>query len=132
MTDFTDYVETEIANWIVGGVDMPTSHGNVYVGLHTGDPTETGDANEVSAASYSRASTTAGTDWTIGTGTFENSSDISFPEAQELWGDVSHFSLWDSQTGGNALGYSSLSSTRTVESGDAPVFRTASLTGQID
>lgn len=132
MSDFTDYSENNIANWMVGGQDMPVAHGNVYVALHTGDPTETGSSNEVSASSYSRASSVAGTDWNITGGSFENANEIAFPDAQELWGDVSHFSLWDSSTGGNAIAYSSLTNTRTVDNGDAPVFRATSLTGQVD
>ena len=132
MSDFTDYTENNIVNWMVGGVDMPVSHGNVYVALHTGDPTETGDSNEVSAASYARASTTAGTDWNINGGSFENSSDIGFTDATETWGDISHFSLWDSETGGNAIAYSNLTTTRTVQDGDAPIFRSQSLTGVVD
>lgn len=132
MSDFTNYTESEIVNWMVGGDAMPSPPSNIYVGLHTGDPTETGGSNEVSGNNYARASTTAGTDWTISANTFENADDILFNEASGSWGTVSHFSLWDSSTGGNALAYSALDSSRSVESGDAPVFRATNLSGTVD
>jgi hypothetical protein len=133
MSDFTDYVEGSIVDWMVGGSDMPTAHSNVYVALHTGDPGETGDSNEVSTTSYSRASTSANGDWTRSGNTFENAVDISFPQAQENWGTISHFSLWDGSSGSdNAIAYSALNSSRSVETDDSPIFRAGSLTGSVN
>lgn len=136
MSDFTDYTETEIVNWLVGGQDMPVAHANVYVALHTADPTETPDGStevDASTTSYTRVSTSAGTDWTLNGDNFENGVEIEFPEATESWGNVSHFSLWDgSADTDNPLAKSALDTTRTIESGDAPIFRVGSLTGQVD
>lgn len=134
MTDATDYTEGQFIDWLVGGNDMPVAHGNVYVALHTSDPTESGDANEVTAASYSRVSTASGTDWdTSTTGSFSNAVDVEFPTAQENWGTVTHFSLWDgSASTDNSISYSALDTSREVRSGDAPVFRAGDLTGSMD
>jgi len=137
MSDFTDYTETEIVEWLVGGVDMPVVHGNVYVGLHTSDPGESPDGStEVDAGTttYNRVQTTAGTDWNLNAGSFDNSVEIEFPEANGSWGIVSHFSLWDDTevNSGKPLAKSALDVSRDITGGDAPVFRVGSLTGQVD
>lgn len=132
MSDFTDYTEGQIADWLVGGVDMPVAHGNVYVALHNGNPGDGGGNNEVSAGSYSRVQTAAGTDWTVTGGDFENSVDVKFPEAQESWGTITHFTLWDGSTSSdNALAVSSLVQNRDVNTGDTPVFRGGNLNGSV-
>ena len=134
MSNFTDYVEEQIVNWMVGGEDMPTAHTNVYVSLHTNDPTNSGEENEVTVDSYSRVETTANGDWNRTEGTFENAVDIEFPEAQENWGNISHFALWDAEesaTDDNAIAQSSLQTARDVEEGDVAVFRSGNLTGEV-
>lgn len=133
MSDFTTYVEEEIVKWLVGGEDMPTAHSNIYVSLHTDDPTNDGTENEVTAESYDRAETTADTDWTITGNSFENAVEIAFPEAEESWGNVSHFVIWDGSTDtDNPLGQSALNTSRDISEGDAPVYREGSLTGEVN
>lgn len=132
MSDFTDYTESSIVNWMVGGTSMPAPVDPVYVALHTSDPTDTGENNEVTASSYARVSTTAGTDWDTVNNTFTNLIDIEFPEAQEDWGNISHFSLWDASTNGNAIAASQLSQARDILTGDAPVFRDGTLNGSVN
>lgn len=133
MTDSTDYTEGLVVDWIVGGQDMPTAHGQVYVALHTSDPSDTGEANELTASSYDRVTTTAGTDWDVSGSEYQNSVEIQFPTAQEDWGTVTHFSLWDgSESTDNALTASELESNVTIENGDEPVFRSGGITGEMD
>jgi len=133
MSDFTTYTEEQIVNWLVGGSDMPLAHGNIYVALHTSSPTNSGEDNEVTAASYSRVSTEANTDWQIADNTFDNLIDIEFPEAQEDWGDITHFTLWDGPDAtDNALAWSALDTSRNIATGDAPVFRDGSLNGSVN
>lgn len=133
MSNFTTYVEEQIVNWIVGGEDMPIAHTNVYVALHIGDPTNDGIENEVNAMGYTRAETSANGDWSRNGNQFENAVDIEFPEAEEEWGDISHFSIWDGPDNtDNPLGQSELNITRNVSEGDAPVFRSGTLTGEIN
>jgi len=133
MSNFTTYVEEEIVNWIVGGEDMPVAHTNVYVALHDDDPTNDGTENEVTAESYDRVETTANGDWTRSGNSFENAVEIEFPEAEEEWGNVSHFTIWDGPSDtDNPLGQSALNTARDISEGDAPVFREGSLTGEIN
>ena len=133
MSDFSSYVEEEIVNWMVGGEDMPLAHSSVYVALHTNNPTNDGTENEITDASYSRVETTANGDWTRTNNEFENAVDVEFPQAEEDWGDISHFSLWDGPSDtDNPLAQSELGTTRTVLSGDVPVFRVGVLTGSVN
>jgi len=133
MSDFTSYLESQIVDWMVGGNDMPSSHSNVYVALHTDDPTNSGENNEVTATSYTRASTSSGTDWTVSDNTFSNLIDVEFPEAEENWGEVTHFTLWDGPDDtDNALAYSVLDRSREITTGDAPVFRDGTLNGSVN
>jgi hypothetical protein len=133
MSDFTTYTEEKIVNWMVGDSDMPLAHSNVYVALHTSDPTNSGENNEVTASSYSRVSTAASTDWDITSNTFENLIDIEFPEAQEDWGSITHFTLWDGPDAtDNALAWSALDRDREITTGDAPVFRDGTLNGSVN
>jgi len=133
MSDFSSYSEELVVNWLVGGEDMPEAHSSVYIALHDGDPTNDGTENEITADSYNRAETTANGDWTRDGNQFENAVGIEFDQAEELWGDVSHFSLWDGSTDtDNVIAYSELETTRTVDEGDSPIFREGNLTGEVN
>ena len=133
MSDFTSYLESQIVDWMVGGSDMPPSHSNIYIALHTDNPTNSGEDNEVTADSYSRVSTTADTDWTISDNTFTNLIDVEFPEAEEDWGEISYFTLWDGPSDtDNAIAWSTLERSREVDIGDVPIFRDGTLNGSVN
>lgn len=140
MSDFTHYVEGQIADWMFQGTAVDAAPSNIYVGLHTSDPTDNPDGStEVSTSSYSRYNSTAGTDWTeVQSGTpteVENANEFQFPEATENWGTVSHVSLWDDTqgaTGETAYATFALSSNKTIESGDTARFSAGDLSFQID
>lgn len=50
--------------------------------------------------------------------TFENSSEVLFPAAQNNWGSISHVTLWDSQTGGNAFAKYAVGSAKNIDAND--------------
>lgn len=120
MSDFTDYTEQAIRDWLSQGTAMPSAPGTLYVALHTSDPGESPDGTtEVSASDYDRTGAATGSGWntiTSGDGTgFENASEIDFGTTSNNWGTLTHVSLWDSQTDGNCLAAYALDS-----GGDAP------------
>lgn len=93
MSDFTDYTEGVIRDWMSQGVDAPTAPGTVYVALHTSDPGETPDGStEVGTGGYSRVGVTAGSGWSTSTSgdasRFSNASTVSFPQATVDWDDT--------------------------------------------
>lgn len=124
MTDLTTYLEAKIQEWWADGTAFPAAPSNVYVALHTGDPGNDASANEVAAGDYSRAETAAA-DWSVtGSGPthVENANEIQFSTATSDWGTISHVSLWDASTGGNALWQGELDTSRTVNTDDRLVF----------
>lgn len=135
MSDFVDYTETIIRDWMSQGSAMPSSPGSVYVALHTSSPSEgSPGSTEVGAGDYSRATTTAGTDWntSLNPTQFSNANEVSFGEATSSWGTISHVSLWDSSTDGNCLAAFALDSSKSISSGDEATFPSGDLSFQID
>jgi hypothetical protein len=136
MSDFTGYLEGEIAEWMVKDTQMPTPSANIYVGLHTSDPGNTPDGStEVSAADYGRLST-APSDWSVlagdGPTTFENATELLFPAAQNNWGTISHVVLWDSSSGGNAIATYDVSTPKAIDTNDEARFPANDLSFDID
>lgn len=137
MSDFTDYTEQAIRDWFSQGTTMPAAPSTLYVALHTSDPGETPDGStEVSAGDYARVGVTAGSGWntiTSGGGSgFENASEVSFGEATNNWGTISHVSIWDASTGGNPLAAYAVSSSKAIDTGDEAVFPAGDLSFTVD
>jgi len=91
---------------------LPTAY---YVGLSTATPTIAGTgAKEPAGSDYVRQALSgklgAPTD-----GLISNTSSIDFPTSETNWGTVTHFVIYDAQTGGNLLMYGALTTPRTVE-----------------
>lgn len=90
--------------------------GPVWVGMNTGDPGSTG-ANEVSGGSYGRKLASfdvSGSNPTVAS----NDVAIDFDQASAPWGELTHFSLWGSESGSDFLGGGVLDSSRSIEIGD--------------
>lgn len=136
MSDFTDYLETTIRDWMSQGTAFPSAPGTLYIGLHTSDPGESPDGStEVSAADYSRADVTtgAGFNTTLNPTAFENANEVSFGVASNDWGTISHVSLHTSTVGGGGdfLATYALSSNKTINTDDEAVFRAGDLSFEI-
>lgn len=111
MSEATDFAENEIADWI-GGNGAPAAVTNVYVKLHIGAPGETATANAAAetlrvlaafgAASGGVVSITGNVSWTS----------VSTTET------ISHVSIWDALTVGNALAHGALASSVSLTAGD--------------
>ncbi len=102
MASLSDYLEQALLDHIFSlsaGYSQPAA---LYGALHTGDPGETGAANEVSGGSYARVSIGVGaTNWTRTASEVANDNQITFPTPSADWGTISHCSLWDALSGGN-------------------------------
>lgn len=130
MSAMTNYLENKLIDHLFRGQSFTAPTG-LHVGLHTADPTETGAVSEVSGNSYVRGAlapslsnwkSTNGTTGSASSGTGGNTTNaatITFPVPTGAgWGVVTHFSVWDASTGGNALVYGALSASKTINSGD--------------
>lgn len=109
---------TYFLNCVAGNVfhtqtepSLPTAY---YVGLSTTAPAADGTGvTEPTDAAYARVlltNMTAPED-----GVVKNSVAIGFPDSTEDWGEVTHFVIYDAQTGGNLLGYNRLDKARTIQ-----------------
>lgn len=99
---------------------------NVYVALHTADPTVDALAGtEVSAAWYARVLATFAAQSTPGQ--TSNSAIITFNAVTVSTVVVTHFSIWDASTLGNMLFFAALSASKTFNPTDVPSWLAGSL-----
>jgi len=155
MAALSDFAENKIIDFLFRGQALgitgasaaagtgPTS---LYVGLLTAAPSDSAAGTEVSGGSYARVAISsalanwAGTQAAASTtassgtgGTTSNNGAITFPAPTANWGVVTHFAIYDASTGGNTLIYGALTSSKTINNGDAaPSFAAGALTFQID
>jgi hypothetical protein len=128
MAEMSNYLENELYDHVCRGASF-TAPSNIYVSLHTADPTESGSGTEVSGGSYARTAVTMGAP-TNGSGT--NSADVQFPQATGDWGSVSHIGIWDATSAGNMLFYTPLDTTKNITTGDVFKIASGSLTVTFD
>lgn len=129
MSSASNYTEQNIINAIFLGIAFPVP-ANTWISLHTADPGEEG-ANEVTTTmwpSYRRmcAELTGpmGTGWLEPVdGITKNTNQIIFPTHNGTAPtNVTHFSVYDAETGGNMLVHAPLTATRNVAPNDVFLF----------
>lgn len=120
MANFSNYLENALINATLRNTSY-TSPTTVYVGLFTTDPTDAGTGTEVAGGSYARTAVTFGAP---SNGVATNNADVTFPTATGSWGTITHVGIHDASTTGNLLYHSSLTTSKTVGSGD--VFKISS------
>lgn len=155
MAAMSDFLENKIIDFLFRGQALgvtgasaaagtgPTS---VFVALYTANPTDATAGTEVTGGAYARVSITsslanwAGTQAAASTvassgatGTTSNNASITFPAPTANWGVITGFALMDALTAGNMLFFGALTTSKTVNNGDAaPTFSAAALSLQID
>lgn len=110
---FTNDLETRVLQWALtnGSPTRPTAW---YIGLFTAAPGEAGGGTEVSGGSYVRKAVT----FTVSGNLATNSAAVEWPTATATWGTITHVAVFDALTTGNMLVYASLTSSKTIASGD--------------
>ena len=145
MSALSDYLENKIIDWLLRGQTF-TPPATVYVGLLTVAPSDAGGGTEVTGGSYTRVavasslanwagSQSAGsTTASSGTGgTTSNNAAVTFPAPTANWGTVVAFGVYDAPSAGKLLFYASLTTSKTINNGDAaPSFAAGALTFQAD
>lgn len=113
---FTDTYETNILTWAftATAVTRPTSW---TMALYTAAPTDTGGGTEISTSGtgYARQSVS----FTVTGDTGSNTSVVEFPAATASWGTIVAAGIFDNS--GNLVTYASLTTSRTIATGD--IFR---------
>jgi hypothetical protein len=110
---FSNTYETNVLTWTftADSVTRPTEW---YLGLFTSAPDETGGGTEVSGGSYAREAITFSVSGNLAT----NSAAIEFPVATANWGTVTHVAVFDAASGGSQIAYATLTTSKTITTGD--------------
>jgi len=90
---------------------------NIYIALCTGDLTDAGDGGtEITGKSgYARVVMNS---WNAGASRVTaNTNQITFAQAGEDWGTISHYGIYDAITGGNFLAHGSFEASKTCPTG---------------
>jgi hypothetical protein len=123
MSKMSDYLEDKLRTLIFRTGAGFTKTTNLYISLHTADPTDAGTGTEVTGGSYARVNNPPlDANWSAGTatdGNTDNVAAITFPAPSANWGVVTHFGIWDAITAGNLITYGVLGTPKTINSGDA-------------
>lgn len=128
MAELSNYLENKLLDHVLRSTSY-TSPTTVYVGLYTSDPGDDNSGTECTGGAYARQilSVTTATD-----GIVTSSADVTFPQATDSWGTISHIGLLDAVTSGNLLMHTPLTTSRTIEAGDVIKIATGSLTASLD
>lgn len=144
-TSLSDYLENKLVDAFLRGqaYTMPVT---TYVALATATGSDVACGTEVTGGSYARVAVTSSlTNWsgTQGAGTtvastgtgglVSNNVAVTFPAPTASWGSVTEFCVFDASTAGNLLFRAALTTSKTINNGDAaPSFTAGSLTFQVD
>lgn len=126
----TTYLANKLLEHQVGKASytMPT----VYVGLSSTAPTLAGaNVTEPIDGSYARVVTSATTWNSASAGSITNAQAITFAQATGDWlsgANLTHGVLYDAPTGGNLLGYGTLSTAKNILNGDTASIAIGQLT----
>ena len=117
MSEFSNYLENALLNAVLRNTTY-TSPTTCFVGLFTSDPTGTGGAYARISVSFNAPSN----------GVCTNSADVTFAQATNNWGTISHIGLHDAVTTGNLLFHTILNSSKAIGTGDQFKISTGALT----
>ena len=115
---FSNFLETEILDHVFAGAAY-TAPTTKYLALFTAAPGETGGGTEVSTTGTAYARKTVA--FTTTGNTTSNNAAIEYSTATASFGTVTHVGVFDAATAGNLMAYATLSSSKTIDTGD--VFR---------
>ena len=129
MSAFSDFLEnTVISATLRGGT---YTGGAVYVALFTANPTDAGTGAEIVDSGYirQRAHTSVASDGFTApaNGSSSNTRNLIFPAIVDSQKVVTHWGIFDAQTGGNLLYHSSMLNPKTLDPTDVLSFPIGSL-----
>lgn len=130
MSGFSDYLENTLVNTTLRGTTYTGA--GVYVALYTANPTDAGGAGEVADSGYIRQrahQTTPADGFTApANGSSSNARNLVFPAIVDTQLTVTHWAIFDAQTGGNMLYHAPLTNPKTLDPSDVLSFPIGSLT----
>lgn len=116
----SDSFENSVLNYLfTTNTPSPARPTNWYVGLFASgnEPTDSSAGTELSGSNYSRVAVTFSVSGTSPT-TASNTGTLTFPTASGSWGNVTACAIFDAQTSGNIIAYSTLSNSKNIQAND--------------
>ena len=141
MAAFSNKAENDVLTLTLNG-DLPTPNytGSLWIALFTsaasGAGLEAGTlTGEVSGGNYARVAIDSSVtpQWTVATGTAQNTNVITFPTANADWTagattPITYVAVMDASTAGGVVYHGALTATKIVENGDTLSFAAGELT----
>lgn len=142
MSQASDYLENKLVDQLFRAQAAPTTS-TLYVALYTAAPTDVNaTGTEVSGVAYARVAIVSSLTAWAGTqsagstvassgtgGQTSNNAIITFPTpGAGGWGLVTHFAIYDALTVGNEIVWGALTTSKTINAGDAVTFPIGTLT----
>lgn len=137
MSSFGDYLEKELLDHVFGNAAY-SAPATLYLALSTASPTDDGSGlTEPAGGSYARlAVANNATNFPAATGTTptlkSNGVQFDFITATASWGVITHMAIMDAASGGNMLAWSTLATSKTIDSGDTVNFKVGELDITLD
>lgn len=129
MSAFSNYLEAALFNATLRGGNY--TGGAVYVALFTEDPTDAGVGAELADSGYvrQRAHNTVPSDGFTApsNGSGSNTRNLIFPAIVDEQVTVTHWGIFDAQTGGNLLYHAPMLNPKTLDPTDVLSFPVGSL-----
>ena len=124
--------ETQLLDKIFTAASIPwDGNTQLYVALHTADPTESGvqSSSEISYTGYARVAVArSGAGWTVSGNAATNAAAITFPQCAGGSGTATHFSVGTRMTGAGELLYiGALDASLAISNGITPNFAAGDL-----
>lgn len=129
MSGFSDYLENSLFNATLRGGSY--TGGAVFAALFTSNPTDAASGAELVDSAYvrQRAHTSVASDGFTApsNGSGSNTRNLVFPAIADAQVTVTHWGLFDAQTGGNLLYHAPLTNPKTLDPSDVLSFPVGSL-----
>lgn len=124
MSAKSNYLENKVIDHFLG-TSSTSAPSNVYLALHTADPTDAGSGAEVSGNGYSRQAITFAA---ASNGSASSNTAEEFTASGGAFGTITHFGIWDASTSGNLLYHGALTASKTIADGDTLRFASGNIT----
>jgi len=122
MSAASDFLEKAILDHVLGNTTyLPAS--TLYLGLFTESGSTSAEleagtlTSEVSGGDYARETITFDAA-SSPDGTADSAATVTFPAASANWGEITHVAVMDAPSAGNVLFYGTVTTPKTIESGD--------------
>lgn len=116
MGSLSDFAEAELLDHVFNAAYTPPT--TVYLGLSTADPLDDASGlSEPSGDGYVRKAITFGA---AASRKVTQNADVDYDQATGAWGLITHYGVFDAESGGNMLGHGALGQSKQIVSGNTP------------